>query len=67
MYEATNMPQVISGVLALGRKAHKLGHQGVGPKESDRNEREFSEQQLRDGRNVIGLQVKCVYIIGLIT
>jgi len=56
LYEAANMPQVISGILALGRKAHKMG-KGLGPKESDANKREFTEEQLRDGRNVIGLQM----------
>jgi hypothetical protein len=57
LYEATNMPQVISGILALGRKAHTLGKQGVGPKESEANKSNFTEDQLRDGRNVIGLQM----------
>jgi len=57
LYEGTNMPQVISGIYALGRKAQTMGKQGIGPKESEKNERNFSEEQLREGRNVIGLQM----------
>lgn len=57
LYEGTNMPQVISGIYALGRKANTLGKQGIGPKESEKNERSFTEEQLREGRNVIGLQM----------
>jgi len=57
LYEGTNMPQVIGGILALGRKAHSLGKHGVGPKEASANKRNFSEDQLREGRNIIGLQM----------
>ena len=51
--------QVINGIHALGRKAGSKGWEGpaLGPKESDKNTREFSEQQLKEGQSVIGLQM----------
>ena len=60
LYEAANWPSVINGIMALGRKAQSLGKQGVGPKESQANKREFTEEQLSAGKNVIGLQVGCI-------
>jgi len=57
LYEAANMPAVINGIMALGRKAQTLGKQGVGPKESQENKRDFTEEQLSAGKNVIGLQM----------
>jgi len=56
LYEATNMPQVIDGIFALGRKAAKNGLFGIGPKESDKNERQFTDEQMRAGDGHIGLQ-----------
>ncbi|XP_074648609.1 transgelin-2-like isoform X2 [Tubulanus polymorphus] len=57
LYEATNMPQVINALHALGRKAASKGKRGIGPKESQENKREFSDEQLRAGEGVIGLQM----------
>jgi len=57
LYECANMPQVLAGLMALGRRAQALGHQGIGPKEAEANKREFTEEQMREGRNVIGLQM----------
>jgi len=56
LYEGTNMPQVINGLTAVGRKANSLGKAGIGPKESAENKRQFTEEQLRAGDGVIGLQ-----------
>ena len=56
LYEATNMPQVINGLASVGRKASSLGKAGIGPKESAKNERHFTEEQLRAGDGHIGLQ-----------
>lgn len=57
LYDGTNMAQVIDGIFALGRKCVQKGLQGIGPKESEKNTREFSEEQLRAGREGhIGLQ-----------
>ena len=50
LYEGTNMAQVIDGIFALGRKCGQKGLQDIGPKESEKNIREFSEEQLRAGR-----------------
>lgn len=58
LYEAQNIPQVVNGIFALGRKARKIGFNGpaLGPDEATENKREFSEEQLRAGESVIGLQ-----------
>ena len=59
LYEAENMPQVVNGIHALGRKACKKDPSlpKLGPKESDKNVREFSEETLQEGKSVIGLQM----------
>ena len=57
LYEAQNMPAVINGLSALARKAQSKGKVGFGPKESQANKREFSEEQLRAGDGMIGLQM----------
>ena len=51
--------QVINGIHALGRQAQKQGYDGpvLGPKESSENKRGFSDAQLKEGQNVIGLQM----------
>ena len=57
LYEAQNMPAVINGLSALARKAQSKGKVGFGPKESQANKWEFSEEQLRAGDGMIGLQM----------
>jgi len=52
LYENQNMPQVVNGILAVGRKDGTLG-----PKEANENRREFTEEQMKAGQNVIGLQM----------
>jgi hypothetical protein len=37
-------------------QAPSLGLVGFGPKESEANKREFSEEQLREGKSIISLQ-----------
>ena len=52
--------QVINGLIALARKAQKKGVQTsvqLAPKESSENKREFSEEQLQEGKKTIGLQM----------
>lgn len=58
LYEGQNIPQVINGIMTLGRKAQTIGYDGpcLGPKESTENKREFTEEQLSEGKNIIGLQ-----------
>ena len=50
---------MITGLHALGRKCQKVNPDLpiLGPKESDKNEREFSKEQLEAGKTVIGLQM----------
>ncbi|EDO46712.1 predicted protein [Nematostella vectensis] len=59
LYEKQNMPGVINGIHALGRKAHSTGKTclALGPKEASANPREFTEEQRRAGQGVIGLQM----------
>ncbi|KAK2142835.1 hypothetical protein LSH36_908g01053 [Paralvinella palmiformis] len=58
LYEAQNMWQVVLCIHALGRKAQVNGFDGpaLGPKEAQKNVREFTEGQLRAGEGIIGLQ-----------
>lgn len=58
LYEGQNMVQVVNTLHALGRKAQKNGFQGpvLGVKEADSNPRNFSEETLKAGETVIGLQ-----------
>jgi len=57
LYESNNIPQVINAICALGRKCHKIaGLPRLGPEEATSNKREFTEEQLRAGDGVIGLQ-----------
>ena len=58
LYEGQNIPQVVNGIFALGRKSRKIGYDGptLGPEEATENKREFTEEQLRAGESVIGLQ-----------
>lgn len=59
LYELQNIGAVVNCIHALGRQAQKKGFNGpaLGVKESDQNKREFTDQQLRAGQNVIGLQM----------
>jgi len=60
LYEANNIPSVIDTIYALGRKQHYHENPEIpalGPKEADKNEREFTEEQLAAGKNTIGLQM----------
>jgi len=58
LYEMQNIPQVINGIIALGRKAQTTGYDGpiLGPAEATENKREFTEEQLRASEGIIGLQ-----------
>ncbi|XP_076467459.1 myophilin-like [Babylonia areolata] len=59
LFENTNMTQVVNTIHALGRKAQANGYDGpvLGVKESESNPRNFSEEKLREGHAVIGLQM----------
>lgn len=56
LWDGENVHQVVVCVLALGRKAQMNGIAGIGPKESVRNERSFTQEQLSEGNKIISLQ-----------
>jgi hypothetical protein len=59
LFECQNMWQVVLCIFALGRKAQANGFAGpvLGPREAQRNTREFTEEQMKAGQGVIGLQM----------
>jgi len=60
LYECDNIPVVVDGIYSLGRKMHSHADQSIpalGPRESDENKREFTEEQKAAGKNIIGLQM----------
>jgi len=57
LFEKVNMVQVILTIEALGRALLSVGREGYGKKESEKNERHFTEEQLKAGQNIIGLQM----------
>lgn len=56
LWEKQNLFSVVICLQSLGRKAGNFGKPSIGPKEAERNEREFTEEQLKAGQNVISLQ-----------
>ncbi|XP_066930532.1 muscle-specific protein 20-like [Clytia hemisphaerica] len=56
LYDGINMAEVLTTLFALGRKVSQKGKRGIGPKESEENKRNFTEEQLREGNSHIGLQ-----------
>lgn len=57
LYEKQNLWQVIICLQALARKAQAKGYKGFGPKEAEENRRSFTQEQMKAGQNVIGLQM----------
>ncbi|XP_025096983.1 myophilin-like [Pomacea canaliculata] len=59
LYEKQNMVQVITCLESVARKcqAPDIPVEGFGPKEAEANRRDFSEEQLNQGKNIIGLQM----------
>ena len=59
LVEAQNLAQVQTTLYKMGGQAQKVGFSGpvIGVKQADANKREFSQEQLEAGKNVIGLQV----------
>ncbi|XP_073944820.1 myophilin-like [Choristoneura fumiferana] len=56
LWERQNLNSVVICLQSLGRKAGNFGKPSIGPKESEKNVRNFSEEQLRAGQGVISLQ-----------
>ncbi|XP_065172560.1 myophilin [Atheta coriaria] len=57
LWERQNLNSVVICLQSLGRKAHNYGLHGMGPKEAEKNERHFSEDKLKAGQTIIGLQM----------
>lgn len=57
LFENQNMNAVVITIEALGRHLMTLGRPGFGKAESVGEKREWTEQQLREGQNIIGLQM----------
>lgn len=58
LFENTNLTQVQSTLLALANMAKSKGAKvNIGVKYADRQERKFNPEKLREGRNIIGLQM----------
>lgn len=59
LFENQNLWQVVLAIFALGRKAQANGYNGptLGPREAQKNTREFSEETMKAGNTVIGLQM----------
>lgn len=57
LFEKVNMVQVILTIEALGRALLSKGREGYGKKESEKNERHFTDEQMKAGQNIIGLQM----------
>lgn len=59
LFENTNHTQVQSTLLALASMAKTKGNKvNVGVKYAEKQERKFEPEKLREGRNIIGLQVQ---------
>jgi len=56
LWERQNLNAVVICLQSLGRKVGQYGKPSIGPKEADKNKRNFTEEQLRAGQNVISLQ-----------
>jgi len=57
LFEDQNLHQVVICIQSLGRKAKAKGLLGFGPKEAEANPRSFTDEQLKAGEHVIGLQM----------
>uniref|UniRef100_A0A1B6CS28 Transgelin n=1 Tax=Clastoptera arizonana TaxID=38151 RepID=A0A1B6CS28_9HEMI len=56
LWERQNLNSVVICLQSLGRKGAMYGQASIGPKEADKNVRNFTEEQLRAGQGVISLQ-----------
>lgn len=56
LWEEQNLTSVLICLQSLARKASKFGFRSIGPKEAEANVRQFSDEQLKAGQNIISLQ-----------
>jgi len=56
LWEKQNLNSVVVCLQSLGRKSANFGKPSIGPKEAAKNVRNFSEETLKAGETVIGLQ-----------
>jgi len=56
LWEKQNLNSVVICIQSLGRKASNFGKPSIGPKEASKNVRNFTEEQMKGGDSVIGLQ-----------
>lgn len=56
LWERQNLNAVVICLQSLGRKVGQYGKPTIGPKEADKNVRQFTEDQLRAGETIISLQ-----------
>jgi len=57
LWEKMNLNAVVICLQSLGRKGAQYGKPAIGPKEADKNVRQFSEDQLRASDTIISLQM----------
>ncbi|OAJ39911.1 hypothetical protein BDEG_23708 [Batrachochytrium dendrobatidis JEL423] len=59
LFEGKNMGQVVDSIFSLSRHAVKHGFDGplLGPKLADKHEVQFTQEQMNQGKNIIGLQM----------
>jgi len=56
LWEKQNLNSVVICLQSLGRKAGQFGKPQIGPKEADKNVRNFTEEQLRASEGIVNLQ-----------
>jgi len=56
LWEKQNLNSVVICLQSLGRKASNYGKPSIGPKEASKNVRSFTDEQMKAGEGVIGLQ-----------
>ncbi|XP_045597510.1 myophilin [Procambarus clarkii] len=56
LWERQNLNSVVICIQSLGRKGAQFDKPSIGPKEAEKNVRQFSEEQLRASDTVISLQ-----------
>ncbi|KAL3275776.1 hypothetical protein HHI36_020521 [Cryptolaemus montrouzieri] len=57
LWERQNLNSVVICLQSLGRKAGNYGKPSIGPKEAEKQERQWSEEKLKAGQTIIGLQM----------